>query len=646
MMKKIIIAILAAFPVFNLFGQQFRSPDGRLAVELSCGGGQPAYTLTYDNTPSIVSSSLGLVLDCADFSKNLSIDKDGIRIDTVQVEYRLGKIKKSKVSHKSVEAVVPFTSSGKPAFDLILHISDNDLAFKYRISRIGDHRIAQVREECTSFVFPDGSTTFLCPASTPMGGWKRTWPSYETKYEADGEMGHNGEGYGYTFPCLFHLPQAWVLVSETGVDGTYCASRLTGRGGSRYDLGFPDPAEMNGAGSACPMIRIPGETPWRTITVGTDLSPIVETTIPFDVVQPKYSSSREYVFGRGTWSWIIGMDAWTNYEKQIEYIDFAEALGYESVLIDASWDWRIGRDRIAELAEYAAGKGIGLYLWYNSNGAWNDAEGSPYDRMDRSKARREEMAWLQSIGVRGIKVDFFGGDKQEMMQLYEDILTDAEDYGIMVIFHGCTLPRGWERMYPNYVASEAVLASENLYFFQQSCDEEAYCATLHPFIRNSVGAMDFGGSALNKRYGGNNDSGNFRKTSDVFALATAVLFQSPVQHFALAPNNLQDAPEWAVDFMKSVPTTWEDIRFIEGYPGKYVILARKSAGKWYIVGVNAQEETVKTTIPLKGLIDEKTVRLYSDDTDLNGSVKEVRVGRKNEIEVKIPCNGGFVVIRK
>ena len=168
MMKKIIIAILAAFPVFNLFGQQFRSPDGRLAVELSCGDGQPAYTLTYDNTPSIVSSSLGLVLDCADFSKNLSIDKDGIRIDTVQVEYSLGKIKKNKVSHKAVEAVVPFTSAGKPAFDLILHISDNDLAFKYRISRIGDHRIAQVREECTSFVFPDPAEMNGAGSACPM----------------------------------------------------------------------------------------------------------------------------------------------------------------------------------------------------------------------------------------------------------------------------------------------------------------------------------------------------------------------------------------------------------------------------------------------------------------------------------------------
>ena len=163
------------------------------------------------------------------------------------------------------------------------------------------------------------------------------------------------------------------------------------------------------------------------------------------------------------------------------------------------------------------------------------------------------MKWMQRRGIRGIKVDFIGSDKQQTMQLYEDILADANDYGLLVIFHGCTLPRGWERMYPNFASAEAVLASENLHFSQGSCDAEAFNATLHPFIRNTVGSMDFGGSALNKFYNKNNKSGTQRKTSDVFALATAVLFQSPVQHFALAPNNLQDAPDSAIDLMKEGP---------------------------------------------------------------------------------------------
>ena len=236
------------------------------------------------------------------------------------------------------------------------------------------------------------------------------------------------------------------------------------------------------------------------------MKPIVETTVPFDVVEPLYEASQKYQYGRGTWSWIIGMDGSTVFNEQKRYIDFSAAMGYESVLVDALWDTQIGRDSIAELARYGADKNVALFLWYNSNGYWNDAPQSPRGIMDNPITRRKEMAWMKSIGIRGIKVDFFGGDKQVTMKLYEDILVDANDYGLMVIFHGCTLPRGWERMFPNYAASEAVLASENLHFAQKNCDNEAFNACLHPFIRNTVASMDFGGSALNKYYNSNNSS--------------------------------------------------------------------------------------------------------------------------------------------
>jgi hypothetical protein len=231
-----------------------------------------------------------------------------------------------------------------------------------------------------------------------------------------------------------------------------------------------------------------------------------------------------------------------------------------------------------------------------------------------------------------------------MMQLYEDILSDANDFGILCIFHGCTLPRGWERMYPNYAASEAVLASENLHFGQGACDAEAHNATLHTFIRNTVGSMDFGGSALNKFYDANNKRGTHRVTSDVYALATAVLFQSAVQHFALAPNNLTDAPAWAIDFMKNVPTTWDEVKFIDGYPGKYAIIARRTGSKWFIVGVNAQNETVKKNIDLSMFDKNAELQVYSDDAELNGSVSTVKA--KKQITVTIPKNGGLVIVNK
>lgn len=642
----IVMAMLLGSSIVSAEDKQIASPDGKLVVTVADMDGRPSYSVSYDNVLFLKPSPLGIIANIGDFSSGMSLEKN-VSTNKIDETYELASIKKSKVHYVANEAVFSFTQQGKTIYDVIFRISNNDVAFKYKMYPQGETLSCVVKQEVTGFVFPDGTTTFLCPQSKPMGGFARTSPSYETSYTADDVAGKNGWGEGYTFPCLFRNgDNGWVLVSETGVNGGYCASRLLGHKGGVYTIGFPQEGEANGNGTVSPGIALPGETPWRTITVGKTLAPIVETTVPFDVVKPLYQAKGEYTYGRGSWSWIIGMDGSTNYKEQLRYIDFSAAMGYQSVLVDALWDKQIGRDKIEELAKYGKDKGVALYLWYNSNGYWNDAPQTPRGIMDNAIARRKEMKWMQSIGIRGIKVDFFGGDKQMTMQLYEDILSDANEYGLLVIFHGCTLPRGWERMYPNFASSEAVLASENLHFSQGSCDNEAFNATLHPFIRNTVGSMDLGGSALNKYYNADNaPRGSRRVTSDVYALATAVLFQSPVQHFALAPNNLTDAPSWAIDFMKEVPTTWDEVRFIDGYPGKYVILARRHGDKWYIAGVNAQKETLKLKVNLPMFSNGEKVRLFSDDKVLQGGVKQIGIGKKQELQLSIPCNGGILIVK-
>ena len=642
----IVMAMLLGSSVASAENKQITSPDGKLVVTVADMDGRPSYSVSYDNVLFLKPSPLGIIANIGDFSSGMSLEKN-VSTNKIDETYELASIKQSKVRYVANEAVFSFTQQGKTIYDVIFRISNNDVAFKYKMYPQGETLSCVVKQEVTGFAFPDGTTTFLCPQSKPMGGFARTSPSYETSYTADDVAGKNGWGEGYTFPCLFRNgDNGWALVSETGVNGGYCASRLLGQEGGTYTIGFPQEGEANGNGTVSPGIALPGETPWRTITVGKTLAPIVETTVPFDVVKPLYPAKGEYTYGRGSWSWIIGMDGSTNYKEQLRYIDFSAAMGYQSVLVDALWDKQIGRDKIEELAKYGKDKGVALYLWYNSNGYWNDAPQTPRGIMDNAIARRKEMKWMQSIGIRGIKVDFFGGDKQMTMQLYEDILSDANEYGLLVIFHGCTLPRGWERMYPNFASSEAVLASENLHFSQGSCDNEAFNATLHPFIRNTVGSMDFGGSALNKYYNADNaPRGSRRVTSDVYALATAVLFQSPVQHFALAPNNLTDAPAWAIDFMKEVPTTWDEVRFIDGYPGKYVILARRHGEKWYIAGVNAQKETLKLKVNLPMFSNGEKVRLFSDDKALQGGVKQIGIGKKQELQLSIPCNGGILIVK-
>ncbi len=649
-MKKISILCLA-FVLIATFAKaqdtKIISPDGKLEVTVGVNAGVPVYSVSYNGKVFLKSSPIGMKTNVGDFTKDLSISEKTSQ-KSIDETYSLPNIKKSNVHYQATETVLTFNKAEKPVFDVVFRVSNNDVAFRYKVYPQRDRLSCVLNEETSGFVFPEGTTTFLCPQSKPMVGFARTMPSYETGYTPDAPIGKNGnDNNGFTFPCLFKVgAQGWVLISETGVDSRYCGSRLIGHEDGLYTIGFPMEGENNGNGTVSPGMSLPGYTPWRTITVGETLQPIVETTVAFDVVEPLYKASTKYEYTKGSWSWVMKMDGATVYNVQKEYIDFSAAMGYNTILVDALWDTQIGREKIEELARYGASKNVSLYLWYNSNGYWNDAPQGPRGIMDNTIARRKEMAWMKSIGVKGIKVDFFGGDKQMTMKLYEDILVDANDYGIMVIFHGCTLPRGWERMYPNYAASEAVLASENLYFGQRSCDNEAFNATMHPFIRNTVGSMDFGGSALNKFYNSNNtpNRGSKRMTSDVFALSIAVLFQSGVQHFALAPNNLTDAPQWAIDFMKTVPTTWDEIRFIDGYPGKYVIIARRHGDKWYVAGINAQKETLKLKVKLPMFAAGSQVSLYSDDATLSGKVSPLKINKKQELEIVIPCNGGSLIV--
>lgn len=648
-MKRIILAAACVLAAFQSFAEErsFTSPDGKIQVIVNDNAGKPTYSVNYDGVQFILPSPLGLNTSMGEYVSGMTLlpEKDAPKL--IEEQYSVKTIKQSKVDYKATEAVFTFAKDDRPVFDVIFRVSDRDVAFRYMMYPHRDTRSAVIFSEATGFQLSSSATSFLCPQVKPGGGFAGTYPSYETSYTLDEPVGKNGWGEGYTFPCLFkNEDKGWILISETGVSSAYCASRLLGHEGGLYTIGFPQEGENNGNGSAFAGIPLPGYTAWRTITLGSTLAPIMETTVPFDVVEPLYEASKEYVYGAGSWSWIIGMDRSTVYDVQKQYIDFTAEMGYQTVLIDALWDTQIGRDKIADLAAYAQSKGVAIFLWYNSNGYWNNAPQSPKGIMDNTIIRRREMAWMQSIGIRGIKVDFFGGDKQETIKLYEDIMADANDYGILCVFHGCTLPRGWERMYPNYASSEAVLASENLNFSQGACDNEAFNATIHPFIRNTVGSMDFGGSALNKYYNARNaPRGSQRRTSDVFALATAVMFQSPVQHFALAPNNLTDAPAWAIDFMKKVPTLWDEVKYIDGYPGKYVIMARRHGDTWYVVGINAEKETLKVEVELPMFAQGDVVKLYSDDKDLNGSLDEVKIKKNGKVKIEIPCNGGIVMVK-
>ena len=634
------------------------SPDGVTFLKVGLKDGRAYYKVGYyadgkegrKEVTMLEESPLGLVANIGDFSRDLVWVKE--QTGTHDIRYDLERSKASRVDKKANTFTVRLANAKKQEMEVEFVVEDHNVAFRYFLPKQGGTGCVRVMNETTGFRFPGKTTTFLTPQSDAMIGWKRTKPSYEEEYKADAPMDTPSQyGHGYTFPGLFHVGEdGWVLVSETGVDSRYCASRLSDAQDGLYTVAFPMPEENNGNGTSEPAFALPGHTPWRTITVSQDLAPIVETTVIWDVVEPRFTTEHKYKYGRGTWSWILWQDNSINYDDQVRYIDMASAMGYEYTLIDNWWDNNIGHKRMEELIRYARSKGVELFLWYSSSGYWNDIEQSPINIMDNPIARKREMRWLQQQGVKGIKVDFFGGDKQETMRLYEDILSDANRYGLQVIFHGCTIPRGWERMYPNYVGSEAVLASENVYFSQRHCDLEGFELTMHPFSRNAIGSMDWGGVIMKHRMGRGTDSGNYRRTTDVFEMATAITNQASVQCIAVQPDNIGSLPQFEKDFLKTVPAAWDETRFIDGYPTKYVVMARRYGNDWYVGGLNGTGKPMTLTVCLPMFAGQK-VKLYADNKKKKGeaiassALKTVKVDSKGMLKVTMQPLGGIIVTK-
>jgi hypothetical protein len=628
------------------------SPDGKLAVNITCNGGHLTYAVSLEGKQMLLPSALGLTTSIGDFTDGLTV-KD-VKRETVKRHYSMYGTKTTETDYEAGSLLLNCQNVGGQQMAVRFQVSNRDVAFRYELPRQTikrrEMKRAVITSEKSSFRLPDATTTFISPQIGPETGWEQTKPSYEEGYSSDAPMTAESQyHHGYVFPALFHTPDGWVLISETGVSSAYCGSHLSDFSAALgYTIAYPDRGENNSYGTEYAAIPLPGVTPWRTITVGTTLKPIVETTVSYDVVDEQYSPSTAYKPGRYTWSWLIWQDKSINYDDQVKFIDLASTMGFEYCLVDNWWDTQIGRDRIAELSRYAQSKGVNLLLWYNSNGFWNDAPQGPRNCMHTAIARDKEMKWMKSIGVKGIKVDFFGGDKQETMRLYEDILCDANRYGLQVVFHGCTVPRGWEKMYTNFVASEAVLASENVYFNEGAANRQAYDLTLHPFCRNATASMDWGGIIMNRYMAPDNKSRHQRKTTDIFELASGIIMQTPVQCVAMQPNNLQELPEFELDFLKQLPTTWEEVQYLDGYPTHYVVLARKStAGKWYIAGLNANDKplTLKLMLPMMA---GQTVQMYVDEPQKKGPsvpvLKTLKVGKNGEAKVTIQPLGGIILI--
>lgn len=646
---KHVVTILCVFFVFytsyscNESKRDFiivRSPDRSIKLNVGLNEkGIPFYFIYFEDSLLIKPSTLGLKTKDVDFSKNLRIESVG-EVVSVSQAYLLKSGKKKSIEYEANRRTIAFSTKEGRKMEIVFQLSNDGVAFRYRL--LGDtSRYIHVIAEQTAFQLQPGSRSWLSPQTEAGSGWQHGQPSYEQYYYINRKIGMKAPfGEGWVFPALFRTGSYWILISEANVNRNYCGSHLEDSlQNGNYSIAFPQPRERTELDAPLyPEGKLPFETPWRVIIMGKSLAPIVETNLITDLSAPSKIKDDDFVKpGLVSWSWILLKDDSTRYNTQKRFIDFASNMNWRYCLIDAKWDKQIGYDRIQKLAEYAKSKNVGLFLWYNSNGHWNTTPQTPNHILFNAQRRNKEFEKLKKIGIKGIKVDFFGGDGQSFMNYYQDLLMDAAKFELMVNFHGTTVPRGWRRTYPNLMTIEAVRGFEMVTMRQEDADQEAIHCTVLPFVRNVVGPMDF--TAVN--FSGLPNT--IRRTTKGFELALSVVFESGLQHIAETPEGLAAQPSYVVKFLKSLPAAWDDIKFIDGFPGEYAVIARRFKDKWYVAGINGTDRSLELDIDLSVLGIKKYKSIFIGDGEESSSFKREYLD-SSKVLLKVKPYGGFVII--
>jgi hypothetical protein len=646
-----VLGVSLYFTIFSVgclaMSETISSPDGKIKVVFSMDPkGRPIYSVVCAMVrageemlaPVLKPSAMGLVRDDASFAEDLMLIKTS-DVESVKDNYTMLLGKKRQCVYQANRRVFTLQNAEGYAMDIIFQVSNDGVAFRYAFNPTSDKTYTIVQEN-TAFAFADGTVSWLHPMQPGKTGWSQTQPSYEEYYELEQPVGKASPfGQGWCFPALFKTADGvWVLICDSDVTESYCAVRLAHDStGGVYTIAFPHHDEHRGpVDLSTPQFQTPCASPWRVMMVGQTLNTVVESTLMTDVTTPCKLKKTDFIKpGKAAWHWLRYGDDSSDLTTAQSFLDFAAQMKWEYLLIDASWDRFIGYEKMAEFVKQARAKKVDVILWYNSNGWWNAAPMTPKNRMHKEAVRREEFAKLRQMGVKGVKIDFYGGDKQATMKLYIDTFKDAADFGILVNCHGTTIPRGWQRTYPNLVSMESVRGMEYCTFEQANADKEPQHCCILPFTRNAIGSMDYTPTVLDPKI-----RGVHLVTTPVFEIALPVVFESGVQHLGLVPNEMKLLTEEVKTYLQDVPTVWDETKLLDGYPAKYVVMARRSGKTWYIAGINGRNEKKNITINLSFAGAAKGT-LITDGPDRTFVAKSIDTGK---VEVEMSPHGGFVII--
>jgi alpha-glucosidase len=615
------------------------SPDRKLEVKVYVTErNRLAYTVNRGGQPVLLESALGLHLTGADFTREVRLKRRSV-VKPIKDEYTIRVGTKSRIVYPANEQTVSILNAEGRELGVTFRVSNDGVAFRYLFA---DPAVPekQFLAETTSFRFSPSSRAWLQPVAPAQTGWSKVNPSYEELYQMDILVGTPSTlGAGWVFPALFNTVGHAVLISEAGMDGSWHGSRLHHDSfDGEYRLDIPQAPEIFPGGALLANAKDKLISPWRIIAVG-NLATVMESTLGTDVAAPAIPLADDFIKpGHASWSWAILKDDYTVFEEQKRFIDYAADMRWDYTLVDADWDRKIGYDRLKELVDYAASKNIGILVWFNSSGDWNETTMTPKSELLTHEQRVAVFSRLRDIGVKGIKVDFFAGDGQSMIAYYVDILKDAAQHNLLVNFHGSTLPRGWQRTWPHLMTMEAVKGFEFGTFSQEGQDPIAVQAVMSLFARNVFDPMDFTPMVF----------GDIPKISRVtensFELAQSVLMISGIQHFAEIPEGMATAPDYVKDFLRELPREWDDVKFLDGFPGRYIALARRAGDAWYVAGLNAETWDKAFTLDLRFTGAKEGLLIGSGDTERGFSQQKISL--KEPLKISVRPSAGFVVVLK
>lgn len=638
---KTFLSIALLFFVQTLLAQNeinIQSPDKKIAV--SCNVSTMLYCVSFNKEIVLKDSKLGIVREDENFAAGLKLIKTSATI-AVKDNYTILTAKKKNITYTANKKIIETITANGKKMNIIFQVSNDGVAFKYEFPE-RDKTIKKITEETTSFHFINGTKAWLQEKTEAQSGWEHSNPSYEAHYQMDIATGTpSPTKNGWVYPALFKYNNVWVLLTEAALGRTYCGTALKQFSpDNEYSIGFPQPAETIKGKALNPESSLPWSTPWRIIAIGS-LKTIMESTLGTNLAFPAKKMDTNFIQpGKASWSWIMKKDDSTVYRVQKKYVDFASEMKWQYCLLDANWDTLMGYDSIAILANYAKQKNVGLLVWYNSAGDWNTVKYHPKDKLLTHEGRVKEFSRLQVMGIKGVKIDFFGGDGQSFINYYQDILEDAATYHLLVNFHGATLPRGWQRTYPNLMTTEAVYGFENVTFNQKDANQEAQHGVLSAMIRNVFDPMDF--TPVN--FGGINRIK--RVTTQGFELATAVAYLSGIQHYAERPEGLSKISPAVKACFSNIPSVWDDVKFIDGFPGKLFVVARRAGKTWYIAGINGEAVEKQIDIDLSFIGKGKTGTIYNDNATNIAMLYSARFDTAplGNTKITLQPNGGFLIV--